>query len=67
MKVADGTTTDASGRFTFDHLGEEEYVLLLSVDTSGGKKYRVLNSPGPLKVSEKNPAADAGTINVVMN
>jgi len=64
INLADGTITDSEGRFTFTGLGEDEYVLLLSLGDVPGKKYRVINSPGAIRVSENNPSVDVGSIDL---
>jgi hypothetical protein len=57
-----GTATDKDGRFSFDGLGEGEYVLLLSMKSKDNKTFKVLNSPGTITISKAKPSADAGVI-----
>jgi len=65
MGLADGTTTDKDGFFSFDKLGENGYVILLSLKDEDGKKFKVLNGPGVITVAKNKPYADAGTIRLM--
>lgn len=62
INLRGGTITDRDGRFSFNGLGEGEYVLLLSIKTQDNKTVKVLNSPGTITISKAKPSADAGVI-----
>lgn len=60
--ITDGTATGKDGRFRFDGLGEDSYVLLLSLKDPQKGAYRLQGPPGVLVLTVREPRMDAGEI-----
>ncbi len=64
--ITDGSATDADGRFVFEGLCEEGYVLLLSLKDVDGGHYVAEKGPGLISISGKEPVVDVGAVNLVL-
>ena len=62
INLTDGVVSDKEGRFTFDRLGEGEYIILLSLKNEGNEKINVINSPGAISISKEKTMNDLGII-----
>jgi hypothetical protein len=72
LRLLDVRNLDATGRVSFNHLGQGEYVLAIMTNKEGipynisQEKFKVINSPGKIKLDPLMPNRNLGNINIVV-